>query len=67
MYYQDVYLLYHGSYANYNSLQVSWQKQSGPVTFLTNYTFGKVLGITDGQTDNGPGNGTVVDPFSIPE
>jgi len=64
--YQDVYLLYHGSYANYNSLQVSWQKQSGPVTFLTNYTFGKVLGIRDGQTDNGPGNGTVVDPFSIP-
>ncbi|HTZ82837.1 MAG TPA: carboxypeptidase regulatory-like domain-containing protein [Candidatus Acidoferrales bacterium] len=64
--YQDVYLLYHGSYANYNSLQVSWQKQSGPVVFLTNYTFGKVLGIRDGQTDNGAGNGTVVDPFSIP-
>jgi hypothetical protein len=63
--YQDMYLLSHGSYANYNSLQVSWQKQSGPVTFLTNYTFGKVLGITDGQTDNGPGNGAVVDPFSI--
>jgi len=63
--YQDVYLLGHGSYANYNSLQVSWQKQSGPVTFLANYTFSKVLGITDGQTDNGPGNGEVVDPFSI--
>jgi len=63
--YQDIYLLSHGSYANYNSLQVSWQKQSGPITFLTNYTFGKVLGIRDGQTDNGPGNGTVVDPFSI--
>jgi len=63
--YQDVYLLTHGSYANYNSLQVSWQKQSGPITFLTNYTFSKVLGITDGQTDNGPGNGTVVDPFNI--
>ena len=63
--YQDVYLLYHGSYANYNSLQVSWQKQSGPITFLTNYTFGKVLGIRDGQTDNGAGNGTVTDPFSI--
>ncbi len=63
--YQDVYLLYHGSYANYNSLQVSWQKQSGPVTFLMNYTFAKVLGITDGQTDNGAGNGSVVDPFSI--
>ena len=63
--YQDVYLLYHGSYANYNSLQLSWQKQSGPVVFLTNYTFGKVLGIRDGQTDNGAGNGTVTDPFSI--
>jgi hypothetical protein len=63
--YQDIYLLNHGSYANYNSLQVSWQKQSGPITFLTNYTFSKVLGIRDGQTDNGPGNGTVVDPFSI--
>ncbi len=63
--YQDIYLLSHGSYANYNSLQVSWQKQSGPITFLTNYTFGKVLGIVDGQTDNGPGNGSVVDPFSI--
>jgi hypothetical protein len=63
--YQDVYLLYHGSYANYNSLQVSWQKQSGPITFLTNYTFGKVLGIRDGQTDNGPGNGTVTDPFNL--
>ncbi len=63
--YQDVYLLYHGSYANYNSLQMSWQKQSGPVTFLANYTFSKVMGITDGQTDNGAGNGSVVDPFSI--
>jgi hypothetical protein len=63
--YQDIYLLYHGSYANYNSLQMTWQKQSGPVTFLTNYTFSKVLGITDGQTDNGAGNGTTVDPYSI--
>lgn len=63
--YQDVYLLSHGSYANYNSLQVTWQKQSGPITFLTNYTFAKVLGINDGQTDNGAGNGSVVDPFSI--
>jgi len=63
--YADVYLITHGSYANYNSLQVSWQKQSGPVTFLTNYTFSKVLGIRDGQTDNGAGNGSVVDPFNL--
>ncbi|HEV7220364.1 MAG: carboxypeptidase regulatory-like domain-containing protein [Terriglobales bacterium] len=63
--YQDVYLITHGSYANYNSLQASWQKQSGPVTFLTNYTFSKVMGIRDGQTDNGAGNGTAVDPFNL--
>jgi hypothetical protein len=63
--YQDIYLITHGSYANYNSLQVSWQKQSGPITFLTNYTFSKVLGIRDGESSNGTGNGTLVDPTSI--
>ena len=63
--YQNVYLITHGSYANYNSLQVSWQKQSGPITFLTNYTFGKVLGTRDGQSDNGPSTGKLVDPFNL--
>jgi Carboxypeptidase regulatory-like domain/TonB-dependent Receptor Plug Domain len=63
--YGDVYLVTHGGYANYNSLQVSWQKQSGPITFLTNYTFSKVLGTRDGQTDNGAGNGRAVDPFNL--
>jgi hypothetical protein len=63
--YTNVDLITHGSFANYNSLQVSWQKQSGPITFLTNYTFSKVLGIRDGQTDNGTGNGTAVDPFNL--
>jgi hypothetical protein len=63
--YTSVDLITHGSYANYNSLQLSWQKQSGPITFLTNYTFSKVLGIRDGQTDNGTGNGTAVDPFNL--
>jgi len=55
--YSDVFLIHHGSYANYNSLQASWQKQSGPINFLMNYTFSKVMGIRDGQTDNGNGNG----------
>jgi hypothetical protein len=63
--YQDIYVLSHGGYANYNSLQASWQKQAGPVTFLTNYTFSKVMGIRDGQTDNGGGNGTLVNPFNL--
>ena len=63
--YGDVYLLSHGSYANYNSIQMSWQKQSGPVTFLTNYSFSKVLGIRDGDSSNGSGNGSMVDPFNL--
>ncbi len=63
--YQDVYILNHGSYANYNSLQIAWQKQSGPVSFLTNYTFSKVLGIRDGNTDQAGSNGNVVDPFNL--
>jgi hypothetical protein len=63
--YQNIDQVFHGSYANYNSLQMTWQKQSGPVTFLTNYTFSKVLGVQDGETDNGPGNGVGGDPFSI--
>lgn len=63
--YTSVNIITHGSYANYNALQVSWQKQSGPITFFTNYSFSKVLGIRDGQTDNGTGNGTAVDPFYL--
>jgi len=35
----------HGGWANYNALQVSWNKQSGQVTFGFNYTFSKALGL----------------------
>jgi hypothetical protein len=63
--YQNMYLLTHAPYSNYNSFQISYAKQSGPVTFTTNYTFSKVLGIRDGGSNNGPGNGTGVDPFSL--
>ena len=55
----------HGSYANYNSLQATLQKQSGPFTFVVNYTFGKVLGIRDNVSQNGPSAGNLVDPFCI--
>jgi hypothetical protein len=56
----------HASYANYNALQMSWQKQSGRVTWLVNYTFSKTMGIRDGQTDNGTGaNGAIVDVFNL--
>ena len=63
--YQNVFLLTHAPYSNYNSLQVSFTKQSGPITFLANYTFSKVLGIRDGGSNNGPGNGTANDPFVL--
>jgi hypothetical protein len=63
--YQSIFVQTHGGYANYNSLQVSAQKQSGNLYMFTNFTFGKVLGTRDGSTSNGNGNGTVVNPFSL--
>lgn len=63
--YQDIYLLTHGGWANYNSLQMSWQKQSGPINFMLNYTFSKVLGIRDGNTNQAGTTGAVLDPFNI--
>ena len=44
---------------------VALQKQTGRATFLVNYTWSKVLGIRDGQTINGAGDGTMVDPFHL--
>jgi hypothetical protein len=63
--YGDVTLVGHGSYSNYNSMIVSWQKQTGRTTFMTNYTFGKVLGVRDDQWDNGPSAGSALWPFSL--
>jgi hypothetical protein len=63
--YTNMYLLTHAGYANYNSLQAAWQKQSGPVTFLVNYTFSKVLGTRDWNSDNGASDGITEDPFSL--
>ena len=63
--YTDLTLIGHGSYSNYNALMLSWQKQSGPVTFTSNYTFSKVLGVRDNQTDNGQGAGNSLYPFSL--
>src|SRR5438128_8495191 len=49
----------HKMYSNYNSLQVTWNKQSGPLTFLTNYTFSKALGIR-GEGGAATGDPTVL-------
>ncbi|HWW23703.1 MAG TPA: carboxypeptidase regulatory-like domain-containing protein [Edaphobacter sp.] len=58
-------LVRHGSYSNYHGLVAALQKQTGKATFLVNYTYSKVMGIRDGQTDNGGGNGTSIDGFNL--
>ena len=55
----------HGSYSNYNAFIATWQKQSGRVTFTTNYTFSKILGIRDGNSANGAQSGPSPDPFDL--
>lgn len=63
--YQGIGVITHGSYSNYNSGVLTWQKQSGQVTYVLNYTFSKVLGIRDGNSNNGAGAGAVVDGLNI--
>ena len=63
--YADVYLLTHQSYEKYNSLQASWRKNGAKLNFQANYTFSKVMGIWDGDTSNGSGNGTTVWPYVL--
>jgi len=58
-------LIEHGSYSNYHGMVAALQKQTGHYTFLINYTWSKVLGIRDGQTINGAGDGAMVDPFNL--
>lgn len=63
--YQNVYLLTHAPYSNYNGLQISFTKESGPFTLVANYTFSKALGIRDGGSNNGQENGSAVNPFDL--
>jgi hypothetical protein len=52
--YGSLKIIDHKMYSNYNSMQVTWNKQAGHLTFLTNYTFGKALGIRgEGGTATG--------------
>ncbi|MFL6437456.1 MAG: carboxypeptidase-like regulatory domain-containing protein [Terriglobales bacterium] len=57
--YANVKIIDHKMYSNYNSLQISWNKQSGPLTFLTNYTWSKSLGIR-GEGGSATGDPTVL-------
>lgn len=63
--YTEMTLVGHGSYSNYNALIATWQKQAGRITFTTNYTFSKVLGIRDNQSDNGASSGNTLYPYDL--
>jgi hypothetical protein len=43
--FQDVNIITHGLYQNYNSLQLSWSRAAGRYNMMFNYTFGKSMGI----------------------
>jgi hypothetical protein len=63
--YQTMLVTTHDGYSKYNALQASWNKRAGRATFMLNYTFGKVLGIRDGLSDNGAGSGFAADPWNL--
>lgn len=64
--YNGLSLLAHGSWANYNAMQLSWSKQAGRANLMFNYTWSKTLGFRDGETTNGTGaNGSLTDPFNM--
>lgn len=58
--YGTIHEVNHNQYSNYNAFQASWNKQTGHLTWLLNYTFSKSLGIR-GEG----GNGGVGDPVNI--
>ena len=58
--YGSIHQINHNSYSNYNSFQTSWNKQSGHINWLVNYTFSKALGIRGENSNNGVG-----DPVNI--
>jgi hypothetical protein len=56
--YGPLYVVTHGAWANYNSLQVSWNKPRGTFTYGVNYVWSKTMGIS-GQNNFQP------DPVNI--
>jgi len=54
--YGAIYQQEHNNYSNYNSFQASWNKQSGHLNWLANYTFSKALGIRGENSSSGIGD-----------
>jgi len=61
--YTGINLVGHQSYSNYNAFIATWQKQSGRMTFTTNYAFSKNLGCRDNQSSNNGSDGSSVWPY----
>ncbi|MGA3069649.1 MAG: carboxypeptidase regulatory-like domain-containing protein [Terracidiphilus sp.] len=53
-FYQHIYVLKHNFYSNYNSLQASWNKSSGILSWGANYTFSKDLATAASYNNNLP-------------
>jgi hypothetical protein len=64
-FYTAMTLVTHGSYSHYNGFVASWQKQTGRITFTTNYTFSKAMGVRDGNSSNGAWDGNSIWPYSL--
>ena len=61
--YQSISVPRHNTFANYNGLQVLWQRTQGPLNYQLNYTFSKALGILGSAADF---NFTApIDPFNL--
>jgi len=54
--YGEIQVLAHKLWANYNGLQVAWNKQKGRATFGLNYTWSKALGVHGGYYNGIPGD-----------
>jgi hypothetical protein len=62
--YTGINLVGHQSFSNYNAFIATWQKQSGRVTFTSNYTFAKNMGCRDNQSSNNGSDGASVWPYN---
>ncbi|MEI9975463.1 MAG: hypothetical protein WDO73_27385 [Ignavibacteriota bacterium] len=61
--YTGINLVGHLSYSNYDAFIATWQKQSGRITFTSNYTISKNLGCRDNQSSNNGSDGSSVWPY----
>jgi hypothetical protein len=57
--YGSIKIINHKMYSNYNSMQLTWNKQQGRLMYMLNYTFSKALGV---RGENGSATG---DPTTL--